>query len=46
MLARFDASKSWLSATDVYRVAEGRVAENWHIEDNLSLQQQLGLISK
>ncbi len=31
-------------ATDIYRVADGRVAENWHIEDNLTLQQQLGLI--
>jgi predicted ester cyclase len=33
-------------ATDIYRVADGRVAENWHIEDNLSLRQQLGLIPK
>jgi predicted ester cyclase len=33
-------------ATDIYRVADGRVAENWHIEDNLTLQQQLGLVPK
>jgi predicted ester cyclase len=33
-------------ATDIYRIADGRVAENWHIEDNLTLQQQLGLIPK
>jgi len=33
-------------ATDSYRIADGRVAENWHIEDNLTLQQQLGLIPK
>jgi predicted ester cyclase len=33
-------------ATDIYRVPDGRVAENWHIEDNLTLQQQLGLIRK
>jgi predicted ester cyclase len=33
-------------ATDIYRVADGAVAENWHIEDNLTLQQQLGLIPK
>jgi len=33
-------------ATDIYRVAEGRIAENWHIEDNLTLQQQLGLIPR
>jgi len=31
-------------ATDIYRIADGRIAENWHIEDNLTLQQQLGLI--
>ena len=33
-------------ATDIYRVTDGRIAENWHIEDNLTLQQQLGLIPK
>jgi predicted ester cyclase len=33
-------------ATDIYRVADGRIVENWHIEDNLTLQQQLGLIPK
>jgi predicted ester cyclase len=33
-------------ATDIYRVVDGRIAENWHIEDNLTLQQQLGLIPK
>ena len=32
-------------ATDIYRIADGRIAENWHIEDNLTLQQQLGLIA-
>src|SRR6266436_801925 len=32
-------------ATDIYRVADGRIAENWHIEDNLTLQQQLGRIA-
>jgi predicted ester cyclase len=31
-------------ATDIYRIADGRIVENWHIEDNLSLQQQLGII--
>ena len=31
-------------ATDIYRIADGRVAENWHIEDNLVLQKQLGLV--
>lgn len=33
-------------ATDIYRVAQGRIAENWHIEDNLTLLQQLGQIPK
>jgi predicted ester cyclase len=30
-------------ATDIYRIADGRIADNWHIEDNLTLMQQLGL---
>jgi predicted ester cyclase len=33
-------------ATDIYRVAEGRIAENWHIEDNLTLLQQLGVVAR
>ena len=33
-------------ATDIYRIVDGRIAENWHIEDNLTLQQQLGLIAR
>jgi predicted ester cyclase len=33
-------------ATDIYRIADGRVAENWHIEDNLTLQRQLGKIAE
>jgi len=33
-------------ATDIYRIADGRIVENWHIEDNLTLQQQLGLIAE
>jgi predicted ester cyclase len=32
-------------ATDIYRIADGRIAENWHLEDNLTLLQQLGVIS-
>jgi predicted ester cyclase len=31
-------------ATDIYRIADGRIAENWHLEDNLTLLQQLGAI--
>lgn len=30
-------------ATDIYRVVDGRIAENWHLEDNLALLQQLGI---
>jgi len=33
-------------ATDIYRIANGRIAENWHLEDNLTLLQQLGAIGK
>lgn len=31
-------------ATDILRVVDGRVVENWHIEDNLTLMQQLGVV--
>ncbi|MEH3118848.1 MAG: ester cyclase [Methylorubrum populi] len=31
-------------ATDIYRVADGRIAANWHIEDNLTLLRQLGAV--
>lgn len=33
-------------AIDVYRVADGCIAENWHLEDNLTLLTQLGQIAK
>src|SRR6266851_704919 len=33
-------------ATDIYRIAGARIAENWHLEDNLTFQQQLGLIGE
>ena len=33
-------------ATDIYRIADGHIAENWHIEDNFTLLQQLGQIAK
>jgi predicted ester cyclase len=32
-------------ATDIYRISDGRIAENWHLEDNLTFMQQLGLAS-
>ncbi len=31
-------------ATDIYRVADGRITDNWHIEDNLAFLRQLGVI--
>ncbi len=31
-------------AVDIYRVQNGQISDNWHLEDNLSLLQQLGLI--
>jgi predicted ester cyclase len=39
-----DGQKVNFIATDIYRIVDGHIAENWHIEDNLTLQQQLGLI--
>lgn len=33
-------------ATDIYRVADGRIAENWHLEDNLTFLQQIGVVPK
>jgi predicted ester cyclase len=31
-------------ATDILRVQDGRIMDNWHIEDNLTLMQQLGIV--
>jgi predicted ester cyclase len=33
-------------ATDIYRVADGRIEEDWHLEDNLTFLQQAGLAAK
>ena len=33
-------------ATDIYRIENGKIADNWHIEDNLTLMQQLGLVAR
>lgn len=33
-------------ATDIYRVAGGRIAENWHLEDNLTFLRQIGVVPK
>lgn len=33
------------SAVDIYRIAQGKIIENWHLEDNLTLMQQLGAVN-
>ncbi|MGY2288237.1 ester cyclase [Pseudomonas sp. SDO528_S397] len=33
-------------AMDIYRIADGRVAEDWHLEDNLTFLQQAGLVAR
>lgn len=33
-------------ATDILRVRDGRITENWHLEDNLTFLQQIGVIAK
>jgi predicted ester cyclase len=33
-------------ATDIYRVNNGHITDNWHLEDNLTFLQQLGLIKE
>jgi len=30
-------------ATDLVKVESGRITDNWHIEDNLTLLQQMGI---
>jgi len=32
-------------ATDIYRITGGRIVEDWHLEDNLTLLQQLGVVA-
>ena len=31
-------------AVDIYRVQNGQISDNWHLEDNLSFMQQLGVV--
>lgn len=30
-------------ALDLYRIADGKIAENWHLEDKQTLLRQMGL---
>jgi predicted ester cyclase len=32
-------------AVDIYRVQNGLIIEDWHLEDNLTLMQQLGMVA-
>ena len=32
-------------AVDIYRVQNGQISDNWHLEDNFSLMQQLGVVT-
>src|SRR5260370_33247374 len=36
-----DGRKISFRAVDIYRVQNGQISDNWHLEDNLSLMQQL-----
>jgi steroid delta-isomerase-like uncharacterized protein len=33
-----------IAGIDIYRIANGRLAEHWHVVDQLAMLQQLGLI--
>jgi predicted ester cyclase len=33
-------------ATDIYRVSGGQITDNWHIEDNLTLLKQMGILGQ
>ena len=33
-------------AFDNYRLVNGQITENWHLEDNLGLMKQMGILKK
>ena len=33
-------------ATDILRLRDGRITDNWHLKDNLTFEQQVGLVPK
>src|SRR6266853_372464 len=39
-----DSREISFRAVDIYRVQNGQISDNWHLEDNLSLMQQLGVV--
>ena len=40
-----DGQKVNFSAVDIYRIADGKIIENWHLEDNFTLLQQIGAVT-
>ncbi len=32
-------------ATDIYRIKNGQITDNWHLDDNLTFLQQLGVVA-
>ena len=32
-------------ATDILRVHDGRITDNWHLEDNLTFLKQIGIVT-
>jgi predicted ester cyclase len=39
-----DGREIGFRAVDIYRVQNGQISDNWHLEDNLALMQQLGVV--
>jgi len=33
-------------ATDILRIRNGRITDNWHLEDNLTFLQQIGVVAR
>ena len=33
-------------ATHILRVRNGRITDNWHLEDNLTFLQQIGVVAQ
>ena len=33
-------------ATDILRIQSGKITDNWHLEDNLTFQQQIGVVKR
>jgi predicted ester cyclase len=33
-------------ATDIYRIRDGKITDNWHLEDNLTFLQQVGVVAR